>query len=60
MTYIYTLDSHDCYGPFQSQVEAFEWAQLEDFGSYQLLPKPPFENTVVLHPFDVYLFGREV
>lgn len=60
MTYIFTLDSHDCYGPFQSQGLAFTWAQQEGFECYQLLPEPPYETTVVHDPRDVYLYGREV
>lgn len=46
--YIYTLDSHDCYGPFWTVKEAHLFAV--DFGltSYQLLSEPPYGATTSL------------
>ena len=45
--YIYTLDSHDCYGRFTSLADAHAYAGEHYLRSYQILPKPPYESTVV-------------
>lgn len=38
MYYIYTLDSHEAYGPFTSKHRAQFYAVYESFKSYQVLP----------------------
>lgn len=49
--YIYTLDSHDCYGPFSSGYDAMFWANSHEFTSYQVLTAKPYASTRVLNPF---------
>ncbi|SHH47199.1 hypothetical protein SAMN05444169_7622 [Bradyrhizobium erythrophlei] len=49
--FIYTLDSHDCYGPFGSQDNAKTWAIRRGFKSYQILTHTPFQFTQVLRPY---------
>jgi hypothetical protein len=51
MIYLYTLDSHDCYGPFNSDADATLWAYRNMFTSYQLLKTPPYESTQVMEPW---------
>jgi hypothetical protein len=50
--YLYTLDSHDCFGRFPSVVCAHAWAVKTGRSSYQLLNKPPYPTTVVMQPND--------
>lgn len=38
--YLFTLDSHDTYGPFDDKVSAFEFAKHRKLTSYQILDKP--------------------
>ena len=49
-TYLWTLDSHDCFGPFDSKSCAAEWARLTAKSSYQLLDKPPFAAVAPIKP----------
>jgi hypothetical protein len=37
VTYLFTLDSHDLYGPFNGRVPAMAWAVRTNKQSYQLL-----------------------
>jgi len=50
MCYLYTLDSHDCYGRFASRETARLWAAKRNMISYQILSKPPHSHIVVLNP----------
>lgn len=45
--YIYTLDSHECFGPFTSADAAHAWARFRNKRSYQLLTAPPYSYTLV-------------
>lgn len=38
--YLFTLDAHDTYGPFDDKVSAFEFAKQRNLTSYQILGKP--------------------
>ena len=38
--YLFTLDAHDTYGPFDDKVSAFEFAKQHNLTSYQILDKP--------------------
>lgn len=49
--YIYTLDSHDCYGPFLDSDKARDWAKKRNFTSFQILVSKPYICTEVLRPF---------
>lgn len=49
--YIWTLDSHDCYGIFSCSEAAREWADKRGLKSYQILLNPPHRDTLVLKPF---------
>lgn len=49
MFYIFTLDSHDCFGPFDTKSAALNWAKR--LPSYQLLNKIPYLSTLILKPF---------
>jgi hypothetical protein len=57
MIYLYTLDSHDCYGRFMSYPAAHAYAVKRGFSSYQLLNKPPHSSTVVLFPHDAEMIA---
>lgn len=48
--YLYTLDSHDCFGAFACEADAHDWARQWGVGSYQLLKAPPYETTLVRPP----------
>lgn len=52
MTYLLTLDSHECYGPFKGAPEARLWAQVTNHTSYQLLGRVPHASTLVRAPYD--------
>ena len=58
MRYIWTLDAHECYGPFPGVVEAHRFAVQLCFSSYTLLETPPFKDTCVLSPRDFGMFLR--
>jgi hypothetical protein len=52
--YLYTLDSHDCFGRFISAEEAHRWAARNpNISTYELMTKPPFADTIVLNPHDL-------
>ena len=38
--YLFTLDAHDTYGPFDDKVSAFEFAKQRNLTSYQILGEP--------------------
>lgn len=48
--YLYTLDSHDCYGPFETKDAAMQWANDTGKSSYQLVENPPYELSRVIKP----------
>lgn len=59
MSYIYTLDSHDCYGPFDNAVTAIRWADRSLYRSpYQVLVEPPYTSTPIITPKACGLCGR--
>jgi len=43
MTYIYTMDSHDCYGTFTSEQQAHDFALTRGFQCYLLTSKPTWD-----------------
>jgi len=49
--YLWTLDSHECFGPFRTFVSAHAWAVESEKHAYRLLDKPPYETTVVIAPY---------
>lgn len=49
MLYLYTLDSHDCYGPFPDRSVANSFATQRHFTSYQILDKIPYPFTTIIH-----------
>jgi hypothetical protein len=51
MTYLYTLDSHECFGPFLTNTKAHEWAKQTQHSSYQLVKKPPVYGEPVRNPY---------
>jgi hypothetical protein len=50
MYFLYTLDSHDCYGPFHSTTSLHNWAKNKRFRSYQVLNYAPYSSTFVHYP----------
>jgi hypothetical protein len=49
--YIFTLDSHDWIGPFDSADAAHSWARQRGFSSYQLDSRPPPANSQIRKPW---------
>ena len=48
--YVYTLDAHECFGPFLTEIAAREWAHFKALPSYQILSHPPFSNQPIQEP----------
>ena len=51
-TYLWTLDSHDCFGPFDSPDDAHDWAKATYKTSYTLVKKPSYPNDLVHAPYE--------
>lgn len=47
--YIYTLDSHEAYGPFHSETEAWDFAREHGLTSWQRLSRVPYPLTTLVH-----------
>ncbi len=48
--YVFTLDSHDCFGPFASYDAAVQWGKVNR-PTFQVLRAPPYRDTLILRPF---------
>ena len=49
--YIYTLDSHDAFGPFVSYDAALAWAKHRQLSSFQVLNGLPYNTTIQLKAY---------
>lgn len=47
--WLFTLDSHECFGPFVNKGHLEEWANATNHWSYQILTRP--EGDVVHKPW---------
>lgn len=48
---VFTLDSHDHFGPFETNNEAHAWAKAIGLRSYSIETSPIWQDAVVRKPF---------
>ena len=52
MILVFTLDSHEHFGPFEDRLAAYRWAMKVGLACYQLVKQPVWKDSLIRRPYE--------